>query len=255
MLHTKRGERGGNVAPIKITCVLGLTKALTKRQPSDWSRKCWKGRARAFCVLLPLQNTNEQISTIEIGCHKQRVMYACIYWSDLREYVFTNEQKAIDRHEKDSHNYVCIYVFSEMIPTATAPIETISIIWRSNCCVDRITNIGNPTVASMMPTVTTITHWWNKTKKKHKQRKEENRTFPVSSAPETTTTTKVLTQLTRHGCQQGNSRKARKAISTCTGTGTCTVRHISRSEQIHFQTRTHVRPSYGDKLQSCQHTP
>ena len=41
-------------------------------------KKIQKGqRGSAFGVLLPLQSINDHVRTIEIGCHKQRVM--CLY--------------------------------------------------------------------------------------------------------------------------------------------------------------------------------
>ena len=68
-----------------------------------------KGREGALCVILPLQNTKghmHTIRTIDIGLHKERVVYAystctvllCstvqvpVIVLYLREHVFTNEQ-------------------------------------------------------------------------------------------------------------------------------------------------------------------
>ena len=102
-----KGREGNDT--FKVTCVFSFwkkKKTLTKRQ-TNITDQVNTDMSRAFCGLLPLQSTKgdmHTIRTIDIDLHKQRVIYAYIYGSDLRE--CTNEQAGycINWHAKNSHN-------------------------------------------------------------------------------------------------------------------------------------------------------
>ena len=76
-------------------------KTLTQRQPVNDQ----ENTEMMAIFVLPLQSTKGHMHanrTIDIGCHKQRVMCAYIYGSDLREHVhmFTNKQAAYQPTQK-----------------------------------------------------------------------------------------------------------------------------------------------------------
>ena len=99
---------------MKSQSVFMLTQTLKKHQTGDLQiKKTQRGRASAFGVLVPLQSNKDHTcmhTAIDTGRHKERVIYAYMFWSDLQEHV-TDKQaiNAINWHEKNSHMQ-CDYV-------------------------------------------------------------------------------------------------------------------------------------------------
>ena len=58
---------------------LKLKKIHTRRQPSDGTRKYSKAKEMSVVFSIPLQSTKDITTTIDIGRHKQRAMYAYTY--------------------------------------------------------------------------------------------------------------------------------------------------------------------------------